>query len=130
METASKRHWNQINRGQFIKPSSSNVQVHILQLGCIVAKSFMLHLVWFLGPSLMKYSVSNLKFCWTMNPFTYILASVLKSGKRPLRYLVYNKCLCEFTFNLDCTAKAKPVAKPYKHVAGNMKDKQFIGHSF
>lgn len=63
-------------------------------------------------------------------PFTYILASVLKSGKRPLRYLVYNKCLCEFTFNLDCTAKAKPVAKPYKHVAGNMKDKQFIGHSF
>ena len=34
------------------------------------------------------------------NSFTYVLEGVLKSCKEPLRYLIYNRCLCEFSHNL------------------------------
>lgn len=36
----------------------------------------------------------------TLNPYTYILARVLKSCKRTLRYVLYNSGLCELSHNL------------------------------
>ena len=36
---------------------------------------------------------------WT--PSLYVLARVLMSSQRPLRYLIYNGCLCELTQNLE-----------------------------
>ena len=77
----------------------------ILQAWTIVAQSFKSNVARFLDPWLMKHSVKNLTLCWRTNYFTCIFARVLKTCKKPLRYLVYNRCLCEFNYNLAENSK-------------------------
>ena len=98
----SYRNWllNQTARARYRNPLISNIQIHILQLWTIAKKNFMSHVAGFLDLLLIKVSVKNLKHCWRTNSFTYVSARVLKSCKRPSKYLIYNGCLCEFTHNL------------------------------
>ena len=46
----------QMSRGQLKNPATSNIQIHILQTGTIVAKSFTSHVTEFLDLSLIKNS--------------------------------------------------------------------------
>ena len=72
-----------------------------------LSKSGMSHVAGFLGswvPGFLasdkRLSANNLNLCWRTISFTYILAKVLKSWKMPLSFLIYNRCLCEFTHSL------------------------------
>ena len=68
----------------------------------IVAKRFMSHVTGFVDLLLIKNSANKLKCFWRTNSLTNPLVRVLKSCKRPIRYLTYNTCLCEFTHKIIC----------------------------
>ena len=68
----------------------------------IVAKRFMSHVTGFVDLLLIKNSANNLKCFGRTNSLTNPLVRVLKSCKRPIRYLTYNTCLCEFTHKIIC----------------------------
>ena len=65
----------QINIGWFASPTISNILVDILQPWSIVAKTFISHVTGFLVLPVIK------------DTFTNALVRVLKSSKRPIRYL-------------------------------------------
>ena len=88
-----------------------------------------------LEPSLIRKSSNNLKLCWRTNSFNYILARVLKSCKRPLRYLIYNRCLYKFTHNLAKFFKITYKKSFFRKIGGSslqnlLKETSFTGTSF
>ena len=97
--STTTEHWIHINRGWVTNPASFNTQVYILHPRTIVTKSFISHVTGFLDPPLIKDSVNNLKLYWRTKTLSYVLAIVLKNSRMPLRRILCNMLLCEFTHN-------------------------------
>ena len=61
----------------------------------------MSHVAWFAG-SASDQGLSKQSEAEEWIPSLYVLARVLMSSQRPLRYLIYNNgCSCELTQNLE-----------------------------
>ena len=105
----------------------TEVNLHIvphLTSNAAAAKRFVSHVEGFLDLPLIKDSVNNLYLCWRTSSFTYFFARVLKSCKKTLRYLIYNRCLLKFTQN---SAKFLTTAKKIIFVKVSSSSLQIYG---
>ena len=86
------KHWNQINRAQFTnystyptsKSTSYSHELLLQRASCHIWQGSWICFWW---------RTQLTSFAEQRTPFTCSFTRVVKSGKRPLRYLIYHECL-------------------------------------